>query len=78
MPALKVSEEERASREAIAKIESYMALEKIKKPELAKRAYINYTTLAYKFRNPDAFTRAELRRICKVLKVPREERGILI
>ena len=78
MPALKVSEEERASREAIAKIESYMALEKIKKPELAKRAYINYTTLAYKFRNPDAFMRAELRRICKVLKVPREERGILI
>ena len=46
MPALKVSEEERASREAIAKIELYMALEKIKKPELAKRAYINYTTLA--------------------------------
>ena len=78
MPALKVSEEERASREAIAKIESYMALEKIKKPELAKRAYINYTTLAYKFRNPDAFTRAELRRICKVLKIPKEERGILI
>ena len=78
MPAIKVSAEEKENRETIAKIESYMILSGIKKPELAKKTFIPYSTLASRFNKPDTFTRGELRRICKVLSIPREDRGTLI
>lgn len=78
MPALKVKAEEIENRETIVMIESYMTMAGIKKVELASKTVIPYSTLAYRFRNPDSFTRAELRRICKVLKIPRESRGILV
>ena len=78
MPALKVSTEEKENRETIAKLESYMTLAGIKKIELSKKTLIPYSTLAMRFRNPDTFTRSELRRVCKVLGIPREDRGTLI
>lgn len=78
MPALKISTEEKENRETIAKIESYMVMAGIKKPELSKKTLIPYSTLASRFNKPDTFTRGELRRICKVLGIPREERGILL
>ena len=78
MPATKIKAEEMENRETIAKIESYMVMAGIKKPELAQKSFIPYSTLAQKFNNPDAFTRGELRRICKVLKIPRDDRGMLV
>lgn len=78
MPALKLSVEETENREAVAKLETYMIMNGIKKPELAEKTCIPYSTLAKKFKHPDFFTRSELKRICKVLRIPREERGVLI
>lgn len=78
MPVIKISTEEKENRETIAKLETYMIMAGIKKPELAKKALIPYSTLSKRFNEPDTFSRAELRRICKVLKIPREDRGMLV
>lgn len=78
MPAIKISTEEKENKETIVKLETYMIMSGIKKPELAEKALIPYSTLAKRFNNPDTFSRAELRRICKVLKIPREDRGMLV
>lgn len=78
VPAIKISTEEKENRETIAKLETYMVMTGIKKPELAKKTLIPYSTLTKRFNEPDTFTRGELRRVCKALRIPREDRGTLV
>lgn len=78
MPALKVKQEEIENRETIAKLESCMIMAGMKKQELAEKSCIPYSTLMKRFNYPDTFTRGELRRVCKALKIPREDRGALV
>lgn len=77
MPKVRNAEEE-ARREMNAIIKYYMALQLMDLKVLSMKAVIPYSTLTKRMRNPDTFTRAELRRVCSVLHVRMEDRGKLI
>ena len=55
-------------------VAKYIATTGTKKDELAIKAHMNYNTLNYKLRNPDRFTRGELVKLFKVMKLTDEER----
>ena len=55
-------------------VAKYIATTGTKKGELAIKAHMNYNTLNYKLRNPDRFTRGELVKLFKVMKLTDEER----
>ena len=41
--------------------------------ELARKMRCSDETMSYRLRNPDSFSRRELRHICKILKIAPEE-----
>lgn len=55
-------------------VAKHLATTGMRKEELAIKAHINYNTLNYKLRNPDRFTRGELVKLFKVMKLTDEER----
>lgn len=51
---------------------------KILTPMLAKRIGMPSATLYKRLHEPDTFRRGEMKRICKALKIPEDERGGLL
>lgn len=47
-------------------------------PMLAKRIGMPSATLYKRLHEPDTFRRGEMKRICKALKIPEDERGGLL
>lgn len=55
-------------------VAKYLATTGMKRGELAIKVHINDRTLTYKLNDPDKFTRAELIRLFKAIKLSDEER----
>ena len=77
MPKVRNAEEE-ARREMLAILRYYMQLHLMDMQILSAKAVIPYSTLTKRMRNPDTFTRAELRRVCCALHVRAEDKGKLL
>lgn len=55
-------------------VAKYLAATGTRKEELAVRLHVSYSTLCYKLNDPNKFTRGELIRLFKALKLSDEER----
>lgn len=78
MPKVKISQTEERNRVARSIISKYMELNNVNNEQLSARLPFTKRTLQNKRRRPETFTVFELRALCDALKVPEEERGMII
>ncbi|WP_130861465.1 helix-turn-helix domain-containing protein [Bacilliculturomica massiliensis] len=79
MPKLKERQDEKQDRLFAAFLAKNMALRQISsQDEIAKMLGINRSTLNYKLKNPDRFTRKELRSLFKMLGFTDEEKSQVV
>lgn len=76
MPKVYLTENDKTDEKLRRLIKMAMAREGINSQrELAKRLKCREQTISYRLNNPDSFTRKELRKYCRVLKISGEELG---
>lgn len=78
MPRVKISKTEERNRVARSVISKYMELNAMNDEQLSARLPFTRKTLQNKRKRPETFTVLELRALCDALKIPDEERGMLI
>jgi len=78
MPKVVLTEYQRDREVVESVIKQYAGSLRITIPEVAKRARMPESTLYKRIYDPDTFRRGELKRICKVLKIPEEEKKRLL
>lgn len=79
MPKLKERPEQKQNKMFTALLKKNMELSGITEyQELAGRIGINKTTMCYKLKEPDKFTRRELRKIFCILKFSDEEKSAVM
>jgi len=78
MPKVILSEAQR-DQEAIEKlIKKYAGAENLTLPKVAKLVGMPATTFYKRINHPETSSLGELRRICRVLKIPEEERRVIL
>jgi hypothetical protein len=78
MPKTPVSDIENSKRRCRATISYSLQMQKISKPELAKRMGLSDKAIYNKFNNPDLFTRREIVILARILHLTDEQRLELI
>lgn len=78
MPKVILTEHQRDKEAVESVIRKYAGAQCMSIPQLAKKAQIVECQLYSRLKDPDMFRRGELKRICKVLHIPDEERRILL
>jgi len=78
MPKLKERPEVTQDKLFRGLISKYMIISGYDVQELADKLHIHRVTLHRKLKNPDSFTRGELRRLFQILKFTDEEKGLVM
>lgn len=78
MPKVTLSEHQRDKEAVESVIRKYAGAQCMSIPKLAKKAQIAECQIYNRLKDPDMFRRGELRRICKILHIPDDERRILL
>lgn len=78
MPKVTLTETQREQEAIESMIRKYAGAMRMSIPQAAQKAGIPYTTLYKRLHDPDTFSRREMKRLCKVLKIPDEEKVIFL
>lgn len=78
MPKVKPPQMEEKNRIVRSIIAKHKELEGLKDKDIAKRLPGTIQTFQNKFKRPETFTLWELRLVCDILKIPVEERGLML
>lgn len=78
MPKVTLTEAQREQEAIESMIRKYAGAMRMSIPQAAQKAGIPYTTLYKRLHDPDTFSRREMKRLCKVLKIPDEEKVIFL
>lgn len=78
MPKLRPTQAEVSARTINAVIESHLILQGISKDKLAKLLGMSLTCLYKRINEPDGWKRGELRRLCRMLKIPEADQVKLL
>lgn len=78
MPKTVINDTENSRRRCRAIMSYGLQMQKISKPELAKRMCISCKAIYNKFNNPDLFTRREIVMLARILHLSDEQRLELI
>ena len=78
MPRVVLNESQRDKEAVESLIKKHAGAMRLTMPMLAKRIGMPSATLYKRLHEPDTFRRGEMKRICKALKIPEDERGGLL
>lgn len=78
MPKVTLTEYQRDQETVESIIRKYAGAQRISLPTLAKKIPIAECQIYKRLNYPDTFRRGELKRICKILHIPDEEKLMLL
>lgn len=78
MPKVILTEQQRDQETVENIIRKYAGAQRISLPTLAKKIPISESQIYKRLNYPDTFIRWELKRICKILHIPDEEKLLLL